>query len=142
MLNEPVLIDTGPLLAIYSADDAHHAACISQMDLLPVGKAYTCWPVLTEAVYMLRHKPTQRDDLLQSVINGDLVLFSLDENDLNEIRQSMRTYADQQIDLADACLLHLANREKISVVFTLDRRHFSVFRTKSGQVLNLLPTQL
>jgi predicted nucleic acid-binding protein len=142
MLSEPVLVDTGPLLAIYSVDDAHHAACISQMDLLPVGKAYTCWPVLTEAVYMLRHKPSQRDDLLQSVINGDLVLLPLGEHDLIEVRQCLRTYSDQQVDLADACLLHLANREKITTVFTLDRRHFSVFRGKSGEALNLLPAQL
>jgi predicted nucleic acid-binding protein len=142
MLSEPVLVDTGPLVAIYSADDAHHAACVSQLDLLPVSKAYTCWPVLTEAVYMLRHKPAQRDDLFQSVINGDLVLLPLGEDDLIEVRQCLRTYSDQQIDLADACLLHLANREKISTVFTLDRRHFSVFRTKSGQALNLLPVQL
>lgn len=81
MLSEPVLVDTGPLLAIYSVDDVHHQACLSQMDQLPVGKAYTCWPVLTEAVYMLRHQPTQRDDLIQSVINGDLILLPLDETD-------------------------------------------------------------
>lgn len=142
MLNEPVHVDTGPLLAIYSADDIHHQACLMQMDQLPVGKAYTCWSVLTEAVYMLRHQPKQRDDLIQSVINGDLVLLSLDEIDLSDIRQSMQTYSDQQIDLADACLLHLANREKIGAVFTLDRRHFSIFRTKSGQALNLLPATL
>lgn len=142
MLSEPVLIDTGPLLALYSASDAFHLACVSQFDALPVGKAYTCWPVLTEAIYMLRHQVAQRDDLLQSVINGELLLLPLNEGDLAEVRQIMWTYSDQQVDFADACLLHLANRENIRAVFTLDRRHFSVFRTKSGQVVKLLPEVL
>jgi predicted nucleic acid-binding protein len=139
MLNEPVLVDTGPLIALYSSDDSYHLTCVEQMALLPVGKAYTCWPVITEAIYMLRHRPVQRDDLIQSIINGDLILLSLRERDLDEVRQVLRTYRDQQIDLADACLLHLANREGISAVFTLDRRHFSVFRTQSAQSLRLLP---
>lgn len=139
MLNEPVLVDTGPLIALYSTDDAHHEACVDQMARLPVGKTYTCWPVLTETAYMLRHQPAQRDDLLQSIISGDLLLLSLRDRDLEGVRQVFQTYRDQQIDLADASLLHLANREGISVVFTLDRRHFSVFRTQSSQPIRLLP---
>lgn len=96
------------------------------MGMLPVGKAYTCWPVITEAAYMLRHRPAQRDDLLQSIVSGDIVLLSLRETDLMAVSKIMSTYHDQEIDLADACLLHLANRERIDAVFTLDRRHFSI----------------
>ena len=142
MLNEPVLVDTGPLIALYSSDDARHSQCVELMGSLPVGKAYTCWPVLTEALYMLRHRPTQRDDLLQSIINSDLILLPLRERELDEVRHIMHTYRDQQIDLADACLLHLANRDEISAVFTLDRRHFSVFRKRNGQSLQLLPENI
>lgn len=142
MLNEPVLIDTGPLISIYSSDDLHHSACIDQLGKLPVGKTYTCWSVVTEAAYMLRRHPAQRDDLLQSIIDGDLLLFSLRDGDLKEVRDIFQTYRDQQLDLADAALLHLANREGISAVFTLDRRHFSVFRRQSGQPLHLLPDSL
>ena len=76
---------------------------------------------------------------MQSVINGDLILLPLRERELEEVRTIMHTYRDQQIDLADACLWHLANREEISAVFTLDRRHFSVFRNRVGQSLRLLP---
>jgi len=45
----------------------------------------------------------------------------------------------QEFDLADACLMHLSDREAIPHVFTLDRRHFSVFRKNDGNALTLLP---
>ena len=139
MVNEPVLIDTGPLIAFYNQQDPHHTSCRKQMESVPFGKAYTCWPVITEAVYMLRKKPEQRDDLLQAVIVGDLILQRLRERDLEPIRDVFAKYHDQQIDFADACLLHLANREDINAVFTLDRRHFGVFRRHNGKPLRLLP---
>ena len=68
MLSEPVLIDTGPLIALYNDRDPQHAACRELLASVPFGKAYTCWPVITEAAYMLRKRPSQRDDLLQSTI--------------------------------------------------------------------------
>lgn len=139
MRNEPVLVDTGPLLALYSSEDAHHDACIEQMNLLPVGKAYTCWPVLTEAAYMLRNRPQQRDDLLQAVIDGGLVLLRLTDRDMEGVRNIFRTYHDQDVDLADACLVHLARREGIRTVFTLDRRHFGVYRNAAGDPFRLIP---
>ena len=76
MPSEAVLIDTGPLIAFYNRQDPQHAVCRELMDSVPYGKAYTCWPVITEAVYMLRKRSRQRDDLIQSVVAGDLVLQS------------------------------------------------------------------
>ena len=35
--------------------------------------------------------------------------------------------------------MHLAEREGIRHVFTLDRRHFGVFRTQQGESLVVLP---
>lgn len=142
MLNEPVLIDTGPLIAIYSSGDRHHEQCKHLLSLLPVGKAYTCWPVLTEAFYMLRHRPRHRNDLLGSVLNGEMPLLRLRESDLARVQTIFDTYRDQEIDLADACLLHLAEREGINALFTLDRRHFSLLKKADGQLLKLLPEVL
>ena len=139
MLNEAVLVDTGPLIAIYNQRDPQHSKCREVLDAIPFGKAYTCWPVITEAAYMLRKRSEQRNDLLQAVITGDFGLLRLREVDLEPVQDVFRKYHDQEVDLADACLLHLADREKISTVLTLDRRHFSVFRRLSGSALSLLP---
>jgi predicted nucleic acid-binding protein len=117
-MNEPVLVDTGPLLAFYSEEDAFHETCQAQMQRLPLGKAYTCWPVIVEAAYMLRKRPEQRDDLLLSIIKGYLEIKHLGARDLESVRDIFTKYHDQAIDLADACLLHLADRERIDTVFS------------------------
>jgi len=133
-----VLIDTGPLVATYRQRDEHHVACTEFARLLPTPQ-YTCWPVITEACYLLKESPDAVQSLLAKIQNSDLILFSLTDNDAAAIGNVMAKYRDQGIDLADACLIHLAERESISSVFTLDRRHFSVYRTATGQAFSLIP---
>jgi predicted nucleic acid-binding protein len=141
MNNEPVLVDSGALIALYNAKDPAHQACRSAADMLPVGKAYTCWPVLTEATYLLRKYRRQRDSLLAAVEAGEFDLLPLNVADLPLIQLELTRYGDQGIDLADAALVHLGNREQIEAVFTTDRRHFSVYRLKDGRPFHLLPEE-
>ena len=106
---------------------------------MPLGKTYTCWPVLTEAAYLLRNYPKQRNLLIDAVRADEFSLLPLGSDDLPGIQQIFSQYHDQQVDLADAALVHLANREDINTVFTLDRRHFSVYRLANGNSFRLLP---
>ncbi|MDC0936890.1 PIN domain-containing protein [Pirellulales bacterium] len=138
MSGQKILIDTGPLVAILDADDPAHAKCVEAFRTLPAPN-YTCWPVLTEACYLLRRFPKAVALLLDEVSEGELIALPLEPRDISEIREVFEIYHDQHVDLADACLVHLANRERIHQVFTLDRRHFSVFRTSKGEVLDILP---
>ena len=52
MLTEPVLIDTGPLVAYFNKRDAYNAQCANVLNEI-APPLYTCWPVLTEAAYLL-----------------------------------------------------------------------------------------
>lgn len=64
-----VLLDTGPLVALLSANDQAHQACHDVLATLrrpPV----TCWPVLTEAAWLLRHDDNAVARLLTSVTSG------------------------------------------------------------------------
>lgn len=48
-------------------------------------------------------------------------------------------YEKLSLQLADVSLAHLANREGIEVIFTLDRRDFSMMRLARGKRLRLIP---
>jgi uncharacterized protein len=51
----------------------------------------------------------------------------------------MRKYADRPMDLADAALLRVAEREGIRKIFTVDRRDFSAYRLHGRTRPALLP---
>jgi predicted nucleic acid-binding protein len=63
----------------------------------------------------------------------------LGEADLSGIAAILARYKGLGIQLADASLVHLANREGIETMFTLDRRDFGVLRLNRGRKLHLIP---
>jgi uncharacterized protein len=63
----------------------------------------------------------------------------VESGNLADIAAIMRRYEDSGIQFADAALVHLAEREDIRTVFTLDRRDFSIIRLKRNRVLKLIP---
>lgn len=67
------------------------------------------------------------------------VLLPLDEGDLQGIAAIMTRYEDAGLPLADAALAHLADREGIRTVFTLDRRDFSIIHLKQNRTLRPSP---
>ena len=133
-----VLVDTGPIVAILSPSDAKHSICVDQLrELLP--PMVTCWPVLTEAAWLLRHDPAALTILMKSFHAGPFELAPLDSNDLAPMADILHRYRNLNLQLADAALLHLANRDKIHAVFTLDRRDFGALRLRTGKHLEIIP---
>lgn len=138
MAADRVLIDTGPLVATYRGRDEHHNACV-EVERQLQSPQFTCWPVITEAVYILGDASTAIQKLLAKISSGDLIILPIMRDDVPSIADIMAKYCDQGVDFADACLVHLAEREAMTTIFSIDRRHFSVYRTASGKVLTLLP---
>ena len=133
-----VLVDTGPIVAMLSASDEYHDACTAQLRKIK-GLLLTCWPVVTEAAWLLRAHP-QAIRLLLSSFNGlPFELASLEEADLSGMAAILAKYADLGIQLADASLVHVASRERIETIFTLDQRDFRVLRPARGKRFRIIP---
>lgn len=133
-----VLVDTGPIVAIFNAQDEHHLQCTDELrELSP--PLITCWPVLTEAAWLLRHNTPALQRLMAGFASKLLCFAALETADLPEIDAILRKYRSLGLQIADAAILHLAQREAIQTVFTLDRRDFSIVRLNSGKKLRLIP---
>jgi len=133
-----VLADTGPLVAILSPDDHYHELCVRTLKELP-GPLVTCWPVITEAVWLLRKFPRAIKKLLGSINEGFLEIPPVAGAEAEQVAEIMHRYESLRPQFADAMLVYLANRENITTIFTLDRRDFAVYRTARKKPFRLLP---
>ena len=132
------LIDAGPLVALLHKDDRNHARCVHALRALRDPLA-TVWPPVTEAMHLLGFSERAGDALWEMLQSGSLQLLPLDDTDVPRMRELMWKYRDLPMDLADAALVRVAEREGISRVFTLDRRHFLVYRPRGLDHFGVIP---
>lgn len=133
-----VLVDTGPLVAILSPNDLDHQVCTSVLHSLP-SPLITCWPVVTEAMWLLRKSPRTVRRLLSAVSSGILEIPLVTAREAEPIEAIMEQYESLRPQFADAMLVYLAHRENMETIFTLDRRDFSVYRTRRKRPFQLIP---
>jgi predicted nucleic acid-binding protein len=133
-----ILVDAGPMVALLSRGDQHHARCVSALRRLkePLG---TVWPAVTEAMFLLADRPDAQAALAGKLESGAIALAPLDHRDVARIRELMTKYADLPMDFTDAALVRVAERDGIDTVFTIDRRDFSVYRLDGRRRLRVVP---
>ena len=137
-MNRGVLVDSGPLVALLSKNDFRHHDCVKAIETL-APPLLTSWPVMTEVAWLLRAHPTALEKLFTAVEVDFLKILELDRRFLGWAKVFLKKYHDIEAQLADATLVYLAEREKIEVVFTLDQRDFSIYRTSRNRVFKTLP---
>jgi predicted nucleic acid-binding protein len=133
-----VLLDTGPLVALLAAGDGHHRVCVEAFATLSP-PLLTCWPVLTEAAWILRKQYRPLDRIAKAHAAGMFSLLPIEADALSDIAAAMRRYEALGLQLADAALVYLAERENIRTVFTLDRRDFLIIRLGRNRPMKLIP---
>ena len=133
-----VLVDAGPLVALLDRADPEHEASVAAFKAIR-DPLVTVWPAFTEAMYLLRDS-WQGQKALWSRLETDAVkLARLDELDAPRMRELMEKYRDLPMDLADAALVRVAERESLTQIFTLDRRHFSIYRAGRRRRFSIVP---
>ncbi|WP_292658116.1 PIN domain-containing protein [Nitratifractor sp.] len=133
-----VLIDSGPLIALFDRSDRHHERVLNFLRSFE-GELVSSWPVLTEVSHMLDFNVQVQLDFLEWIHRGAITLPEITRDELGDMIDMMRTYTNVPMDLADATLIYLAHREKIEEIISIDS-DFSIYRTlKKRFVRNILP---
>jgi uncharacterized protein len=133
-----VLVDAGPLVALIDRADQDHEACVDTLKSFR-GRLVTVWPAFTEAMYLLGRSWQGQKALWSRLETDALVLAGLDATDAPRMRELMEKYHDLPMDLADAALVRVAERDALTRIFTLDRRHFSLYRPGRRRRFSIVP---
>ena len=134
---EIVLVDTGPLVAVFDPTDRDHEACQAELGTLGRSRLVTTLAVLTEASYLLAFSAEAQRSAIEFVGAGAIEVPDLEAGDLARAAALMKKYEDLPMDFADATLVVLAERLRTPWIFTLDR-DFSVYRI-GRKAFHILP---
>jgi uncharacterized protein len=134
------ILDTSFLFALTDQDDRNHKKVLETIQnvnealILPI-------VVFPEICYLLSsrlgHKAMRH--FVSSLATGTVQIEQVAPEDLIRTHQILEQYADSQLDFTDAAIVALAERLKVTRVYTLDRRDFSMIRPKHCSYFELLP---
>lgn len=71
--------------------------------------------------------------------SGAVTVLPIDDSDLPALDNLMLRYADRPMDFADATLVHLAERESLTTVFTVDHDDFETYRIGTRRRFRIVP---
>jgi uncharacterized protein len=123
---KPVLLDTGVIVALLDRSERHHAACVETIRQIRA-PLVTCEAAIAESCYLLGSLAGANVSILENVAAGVFQIPLPLTACAREIQRILRKYRDRQIDLADACLIHLATELGTGKILTLDK-DFNVYR--------------
>ena len=133
-----VLVDANVLVGYLDADDGLHERSLAGLSAA-TGDLVTTWPALTEAMHLLGRKGwAQQEALLALLGDGEVLVAELGTEDLPRLTALMSKYKNRPMDLADASLIRVAERDGIDTIVTLDR-DFQVYRAAGIGALKIIP---
>ena len=66
-------------------------------------------------------------------------LHAIEDTDVPALEDLLARFADRPMDLADATLVHLARRESLTTILTVDNDDFETYRIGAKGRFNVLP---
>ncbi len=134
------ILDTSFLLATVNSKDKNHQRVINvsrnftEELILPI-------TVLPEVSYLItsrlgHHKMRQ---FLAQLASSNVREVAINKNDLKRVTEILNQYSDSQLDFVDATIVTIAEKMKITKIFTLDRRDFSIIKPNHCPFFEILP---
>ena len=134
------LVDTGALLAILDKDDRWHSRSVEAFGQLRLPLA-TSTAVLAELFHLVGNDRRELAAAWGLIRSGAITVLSIDDRDLSDLEVLMKRYADRPMDFADATLVHLAARENLGMVFTVDQDDFETYRFGGRRRFRIVPSR-
>lgn len=135
MARPALLVDAGALIAVVNNRDQYHSS-ISKTLAGFFGELLTTWPAVAEACHIL---PVHLGPALLGWLSTSRWRTLGMERAAPRLRELMLKYADRPMDLADASMIWAAEQTGLHQILTTDRTDFEIYRTKTGQALDILP---
>jgi len=132
------LVDTGAILALLDREDRWHRRCVEAFRDLRLPLA-TSAAVLAELFHLLGDHPRQVAAGWELLRSGAVTVLPITDRDLPSLESLMNKYHDRPMDFADATLVHLANREELTTVFTVDHADFETYRLGGRRRFRIVP---
>ncbi len=136
-----VLIDVGPLIALFAVDDKHFQRfdrLVSELSAEGL-RLLTTWPCVVEASYLL--DVLQRFEMLRWVELGGVQVYPFEPFHLGDMIAWMQRYTEsnkREMDLADASVYWLALEPGVVEYMPVHRNDFARYRLPEGRAFVLL----
>lgn len=126
------IADTGLLVGFLDSSDQYHAWARRQFGELRQALT-TCEAVIAETEYLVSGSGPL---LMEMVRRGTLQVASILPNGAERIAALLKQYPKMQF--ADACIVHLSATNSDTVVYTTDKRDFSVYRRNRNEAIRTI----
>lgn len=126
------IADTGLLVGYLDLSDQYHGWAVECFENLRTALT-TCEAVIAEVEYLV---PGSGPLLMEMVRRGTLQVVPLLPKEAEVIGMALKRYGKMQF--ADACLVRLSELLPDSMVYTTDKRDFSVYRRHRNQVIKYI----
>lgn len=121
-----VLLDTGVIVALLDRSERHHAQAVEVLSSLEA-ELVTCEAVIAEACYLLRRLAGAPEAVLENVERGVFQIPMRLSSEASAVRALVKRYRSVPMDLADGCLVRIAELVGSGRILTLDS-DFDVYR--------------
>jgi len=132
-----VIVDTGPIVALFDKDDNYHKNAITFFKEFQ-DRLFTTWPVITEVSYMLNFNVNVQCAFFEWIRLHAISIYEIRPNQVQDIIDYMSRYSNVPMDLADASLLLLAEEKEITDIITFDSDYYIYKLNKEKSFVNLL----
>ena len=131
-----ILIDSGPLIALFDSSDKHHQKSV---EFVKYNKftLITTIASITETLHLLNFNRNAQIDFLEWINRGGVEICNIEHSDFLRIKELTEKYKDLPMDFADSCLVLLAEKLRITSIATIDR-DFSIYRINGKKRFNTI----